>query len=128
MERIRGVVFETKSGPIVAKAKVIIDCTGDGDVAAFAGASFEVGRSRDRMVQPMTLMFLIEGFVLQRFREYVLAHPDQWHGVNGLTALMQEATCKRRIEYSTRKHFAVWKRSRRPCARQQYTCIEYLGD
>ena len=92
--QIEGVVFETKSGPIVAKAKVIIDATGDGDVAAFAGASFEVGRSRDRMVQPMTLMFLIEGFVLQRFREYVLAHPDQWHGVNGLTALMQEASAK----------------------------------
>ena len=92
--QIEGVVFETKSGPIVAKAKVIIDCTGDGDVAAFAGASFEIGRSRDRMVQPMTLMFLIEGFVLQRFREYVLAHPDQWHGVNGLTALMQEANAK----------------------------------
>ncbi len=91
---IEGVVFETKSGPIVAKAKVIIDATGDGDVADFAGATFEVGRSRDRMVQPMTLMFLIEGFVLQRFREYVLAHPDQWHGVNGLSALMQEANAK----------------------------------
>ena len=60
----------------------------------FAGAPFEVGRSRDRMVQPMTLMFLMEGFVLQRFRQYVLAHPDQWHGVQGLTALMQEATAK----------------------------------
>lgn len=92
--QVEGVVFETKSGPIVAKAKVIIDATGDGDIAAFAGATFEVGRSRDHMVQPMTLMFLIEGFVLQRFREYVLAHPDQWHGVNGLTALMQEANTK----------------------------------
>jgi flavin-dependent dehydrogenase len=33
-----GVVFETKSGPLVARARVIIDCTGDGDVAARAGA------------------------------------------------------------------------------------------
>jgi glycine/D-amino acid oxidase-like deaminating enzyme len=91
---VRGVVFETKSGPIVAKAKVIIDCTGDGDVAALAGAPFEMGRSRDQLVQPMTLMFLLEGFVLERFSEYVQMHPDQWYGVRGLAALMQQAAEK----------------------------------
>lgn len=90
--RVSGVIFETKSGPIVAKAKVIVDCTGDGDIAAFAGVPYEIGRSRDRMVQPMTLMFLIEGFLYDRFKGYVRMHPDQWHGVAGLTALMQEAT------------------------------------
>ncbi len=90
--KLNGVVFETKSGPIVAKAKVIVDCTGDGDVAAFAGAPFEVGRSRDQMVQPMTLMFLLEGFVLEGFRQFVQSHPGQWHGVQGLTTLMAQAT------------------------------------
>ena len=89
-----GVVFETKSGPIVVEAKVIVDCTGDGDIAAFAGAPFEAGRSKDCLVQPMTLMFLIEGFVRERFGDYVKAHPDQWHGVQGLTALMKEASAK----------------------------------
>jgi len=88
---IRGVILETKSGPIVAKAKVIVDCTGDGDVAAFAGAPYEVGRGRDRMVQPMTLMFVLEGFVFSKFRDYVQAHPDQWYGVEGLGALLQHA-------------------------------------
>ena len=29
-----GVVFETKSGPLAIRAKNIVDCTGDGDVAA----------------------------------------------------------------------------------------------
>ena len=33
-----------------------MDCTGDGDVAARAGAEFEVGRDTDGLVQPMTLM------------------------------------------------------------------------
>jgi hypothetical protein len=89
---VTGVVFETKSGPIVAKAKVVVDCTGDGDVAAFAGAPFEIGRSKDRMVQPMTLMFLLEGIVFEKFKEYVSKYPDEWHGVQGLTALMQQAT------------------------------------
>jgi len=40
---------------------VVIDCTGDGDVAARAGAEFEMGRSGDHLCQPMTLMFRIGG-------------------------------------------------------------------
>src|SRR5918992_4086861 len=38
------VVFETKSGPLVIRACVIVDCTGDGDIAARAGAPYEIGR------------------------------------------------------------------------------------
>lgn len=37
---IRGVIIEGKSGREVISAKVVIDTTGDGDVAAFAGAEF----------------------------------------------------------------------------------------
>jgi glycine/D-amino acid oxidase-like deaminating enzyme len=93
-KRVSGVVFESKSGPLVAQAKVIVDCTGDGDVAAFAGADFEVGRSRDSMVQPMTLMFILEGLSRRRFGLFATEHPDQWRGVKGLTRLMQKATAK----------------------------------
>ncbi|MFW6142973.1 MAG: FAD-dependent oxidoreductase [Desulfovermiculus sp.] len=52
-----GVIFETKYGPLAVRAHTIVDCTGDGDVAAFAGAGFEVGRKEDGRVQPVTLMF-----------------------------------------------------------------------
>ena len=65
---LRGVVFETKSGPLIVKAKVIVDCTGDGDIAAFAGASFQVGRDKTNLVQPMGLLFLMEGFVKASLR------------------------------------------------------------
>ena len=37
---IRGVIIEGKSGREAALAKVVIDTTGDGDVAAYAGAEF----------------------------------------------------------------------------------------
>jgi hypothetical protein len=40
---------------------VVVDCTGDGDVAARSGAAFECGRAGDGLVQPMTLMFEVEG-------------------------------------------------------------------
>jgi ribulose 1,5-bisphosphate synthetase/thiazole synthase len=36
--RITGVVVATKRGPAVIKAKAVVDCTGDADVAYYAGA------------------------------------------------------------------------------------------
>ena len=88
----RGVVFETKSGPLVARARVVVDCTGDGDVAARAGARYEVGREEDGLVQPMTLMFRMVQFEREAFEAYVRAHPDQWRGVHGLWDLIRTAS------------------------------------
>lgn len=89
---VSSVVFETKSGPIVMRAGSIIDCTGDGDLAARAGAPFEFGREEDGLVQPMTLMFRIADFHRQLFDDYVRQHPDQWRGVHGLWDLVKRAS------------------------------------
>lgn len=86
-----GVVFETKSGPLAIRAKNIVDCTGDGDVAAWAGAPFAQGRPEDGLTQPMTLMFRLAGFQREAFAAYARAHPDQWRGVHGLWDLVRQA-------------------------------------
>ena len=91
-ERLEGVVFETKSGPIVVRARVVVDCTGDGDVAALGGARYEVGRNPDDLVQPMTLMFRVAQFDRAAFEAYVGSHPDQWRGVHGLWDLVRTAS------------------------------------
>jgi len=90
--RLKGVVFETKSGPVVIHAKAVVDCTGDGDVAARCGAPYEVGREDDGLVQPMTLMFRMADFDRSGFQAYVKEHPDQWRGVHGLWDLIRKAT------------------------------------
>ena len=54
---VRGVIVENKSGRSAYLAKVVVDCTGDGDVAAHAGARFELGRASDGLTQPLTLIF-----------------------------------------------------------------------
>ena len=90
-KQVEGAVFETKSGPLAIRARVTIDCTGDGDVAVQAGAPSEVGRS-DGLVQPMTLMFRVVEFHRQNFEAYVEQHPKQWRGVHGLWDLVREAT------------------------------------
>jgi ribulose 1,5-bisphosphate synthetase/thiazole synthase len=86
-----GVIFETKSGPVVIEAQAIVDCTGDGDIAARAKAPFEVGREHDDLLQPMTLMFRMGEFERTAFTAYVKAHPDQWRGVHGLWELIDRA-------------------------------------
>lgn len=90
--RIEGVVFETKSGPILIRARCVVDCTGDGDVAVQAGAPYDIGRADDGLVQPMTLMFRMVDFEHEAFAEYAREHPDQWRGVHGLWDLIRKAT------------------------------------
>lgn len=58
---IKGVVVESKSGREAIYAKVVIDASGDGDVAAKAGVPFVKGREEDGKMQPMTLMFKVAG-------------------------------------------------------------------
>ncbi|MFD5295357.1 FAD-dependent oxidoreductase [Streptomyces mutabilis] len=85
------VVFETKSGPVVIDAGVVVDGTGDGDVATACGAPYEIGRPEDGLVQPMTLMFRVADFSRPDFADYVRDNPDQWRGVHGLWDLIEEA-------------------------------------
>lgn len=87
-----GVVFETKSGPLLIEAHTIVDCTGDGDIAAAAGAPYEIGRAEDGLVQPMTLMFRMVEFEHPAFAAYVRDNPTQWRGVHGLWDLVEKAT------------------------------------
>lgn len=44
---VQGVVVATRYGPIAVLSKVTIDATGDGDIAAFAGAPYVLGSERD---------------------------------------------------------------------------------
>lgn len=53
--RIESVTVANKDGLVTLKPKVVIDCTGDADVSAWAGAPFE----QNQEVQPLTLHFRI---------------------------------------------------------------------
>ena len=59
--RLKGVIIESKSGREALLAKVTIDASGDGDIAARAGAEYQLGREGDAVMQPMTLMFRVGG-------------------------------------------------------------------
>ena len=65
-KRLCGVITESKSGREAIFAKIVIDATGDGDVAFRAGAEYHKGREQDGRMQPVTVMFKIGGVEPQR--------------------------------------------------------------
>ena len=58
-DRIRGVLVDTKTGRKAVLGRIVIDASGDGDVAANAGVPFDFGRASDGRVQGMTMMFCL---------------------------------------------------------------------
>src|SRR5256885_9566729 len=58
--RINAAVVETKAGRQAVRADIFIDCSGDGDLAAWAGAPFEVGDNAGGMMYP-SMMFRLNG-------------------------------------------------------------------
>jgi hypothetical protein len=76
--RVVGAVIQSKSGRQVIRAERVVDCTGDGDVAASAGCRFRVGDEETGLCQPVTLMFTIGGVDWPRVKawrtDYNMAH------------------------------------------------------
>ena len=56
---VKGVIIESKSGRQAILGKIIIDATGDGDLAYRAGCQYEITELSDR--QPCSLMFRMGG-------------------------------------------------------------------
>lgn len=65
-----GVVVQNKDGRTILRAGRVVDCTGDGDVAAHAGCGFEIGDAENGQCQPMTMMFTIGGVEWDRVSDF----------------------------------------------------------
>ena len=70
---LRGVLVESKSGREALLAKVVVDATGDADVAAFAGAPTRI---QERALH--TLCFRLGNVDVDAFVDYFREHPDQF--------------------------------------------------
>ena len=79
---VSGLVIHNKSGLQMVRAKVFVDCTGDADLAAWAGVPFDVGRPEDGVTQPMTMIFRMGNVkfrldhVLSRMEDYWASYAD----------------------------------------------------
>lgn len=88
-QRLTHCVTESKSGREAFAARVFIDCTGDGDLAALAGCGFDFGRPADGpgsagperagQTQPFSLMMLVAGLEPAAIAEFYERAGRPWN-------------------------------------------------
>ncbi len=84
--QLHGVLLANKAGLEAALAAVVIDATGDADIAARSGARFVLGRGPDGLMQPVTRIFRVGDVDLPAVFAFLRAHPeemslpDRWEG------------------------------------------------
>ena len=71
--RVTGLIVESKSGRRAVGAKIVVDATGDGDVADAAGAEYQIADHEDPHLMALTLMVRVAGVRPERFRGNRLA-------------------------------------------------------
>lgn len=80
-QQIDGIVILDKAGLGLLRARTVIDTSGDGDIAAKAGAPFEVGRKADGKMMPVTLFLTIGNVederVIAWMKEHEVLHPGE---------------------------------------------------
>lgn len=84
--RVIGVVCAGKGGLRAARAKVIVDCSADGDVAHYAGVHTRQGRESDGLSQPQTLFFRVQNVDDAVVEEYVRSHPEDYRPYASIVA------------------------------------------
>lgn len=65
---VQSILLATKAGLMEASAESYIDATGDGDLMAFAGCDFQLGRETDGLCQPMTTIFRMSGVDVEGYK------------------------------------------------------------
>ncbi len=111
-DTIRGIITESKTGREAVLGKIVVDCTGDADVAYRAGVPCEKGNQENGGMQPPTLMFCLAGVDTEKLRMSI-AHqtrtyltdfiPAEYFGQNnqfivvGLRELIAKARAERQL-------------------------------
>lgn len=103
---VEGVVVEGKSGREAVLAKVVVDCTGDGDVAARAGVPFQFGREIDGLAQPMTLMFEVTD--VESFEGHPADELEARHMLGALTRAIEERGLPIQLPYGKKPQGTPW--------------------
>jgi glycine/D-amino acid oxidase-like deaminating enzyme len=79
------VTVADKQGLHRIRAKVAVDCTGDGDISAFLGAPVEKGREEDGKLQGVTLVYrLINWHIPDELTPTDVRHEARTHGIGTL--------------------------------------------
>lgn len=81
---ITGAYVSSKAGIQLINAKVVIDCTGDGDVAARSGVPFEMGNEELGLIQPATMFYHISNVDTDKVEADIQANIDNFYRKDGV--------------------------------------------
>lgn len=77
-DKIERIFLLSKAGITAVKAKMFIDCTGDGDLAEFADIPFEF--MKDGTIMPTTMMWNFAGVNADRYKDMTIPKFDDMYG------------------------------------------------
>ena len=103
--KVKGVVFESKSGRQAILGQVIIDGTGDGDLLPSAGAAFDDVWGPDTRSSQLALVFRIGNADFNKLADFREASPEKY---NELMAGMAKAAGMRFLPLPTPRNDVVW--------------------
>lgn len=82
--KICGIIADSKSGFQAIEGQVIIDCTGDGDVAYRSGVKCEKGNEVLGITQPASTFFRIGNVDLEKIEADIQANKDNFYRKDGV--------------------------------------------
>ena len=76
--KVKGVIFESKSGRQAILAKVVIDSTGDGDFLPYAGVKFETEMDPKSRISALAMTYWIANVDLRKLNEFRETQPAKF--------------------------------------------------
>jgi hypothetical protein len=73
---VKGVVVEHPSGRSIVLGKVVIDCSGEGEICYQAGAQYEIEPRSN--LEPATVSFTVDGVDWDETIKYMRVHPEDF--------------------------------------------------
>lgn len=104
-DEVKGVIFESKEGRKAVLGKIVIDCTGDGDIFASAGAEYELDADKSIRNSMLAVVYRIGNVDYQKFAEYKLDNPEEWSKHN---EKLNEICGFRMSPHPTSRNDVIW--------------------
>ncbi len=128
--KVKGIIFESKSGRQAILGEIIIDSTGDGDLLPSAGAEFDAKIDPKLRIANLSLCYWIANVDLKKAEDFKNSNPEKY------AELQQEAekagAHPRYIKSNLKDQDSlVWYHPRFACSSQidveELTRVEFLG-
>ena len=114
---VTGVVFESKEGRKAILARRVIDCTGDGDIFASAGAEFEFAQYSTLRTSNTALVFRVGGVDYETYASSLRQVAKDPHSGGGTFKALGEELGFSLLPFSAHRNDVMWVNNwiRRSC-------------